>query len=232
MKEALYDFELGPLYGRALENLKRSCGFDPGKEMHRRMLDEAVAMRGAWSRGARLMAATAVSEGCAPRGGALEISGVRLECAAFAQLDASRVGGAAVYAVSLSLGGAAAAESVSEAFYEDLWGNAYVCAGVEALRERLAGECGAGLSDSFGPGYYGMDISQMKKLALLLDFGRIGARVEESSMISPLKSCAGLFFLLRGEIGMPEPSCISCAGDRGGCAFCSRNGQKWRTAAE
>ena len=230
MKEILCDFELGALSEAALAHLKLSCNFDPGREMHRRMLDEAMSMRGNWSRGAAVRTAAVFADRFSLRGNVLEISGVRLECAVFARLGAECLAGVFVYALSLRRSASAAGDmfaagSVSAAFYDDLWGNAYVEAGMDALKDRLSRECGEGLrlSDSFGPGYYGMETSEMKKLALLLDFSRIGAKVEESSMISPLKSCAGIFLISNGEAPMPEPSCRQCAGDRRGCDFCSRN---------
>jgi hypothetical protein len=116
---------------------------------------------------------------------------------------------------------AAPAQNVAGLFYTDLWENAYVEAALGALRSVLAARADGVLSDAFGPGYYGMDVAEMRRLARVLDFGKIGAAVLENGMIRPPKSCAGIFFVVRDATRMPAVACRDCIGDKAGCAFCS-----------
>jgi hypothetical protein len=124
-----------------------------------------------------------------------------------------------VYAVALH-SVAAPAQDVARLFYADLWENAYVEAALCALRPVLAARVDGVLSDSFGPGYYGMEVEEMKNLARVLDFGKIGAEVLETGTIKPSKSCAGIFFAVRDATRMPADACRDCIGDKAGCAFC------------
>jgi hypothetical protein len=219
MDEMHIRFSLPELYAAALSRLKAACRFDPQKEMHARMLDEALAAHREWSEAAELSAVATCFAPVAPQGASLRIAGVAFACAAFAQMEARNLISVVVYALTLRAAETPAA-GVSRLFYQDLWANAYIEAALAALRARFAARARGALSDSFGPGYYGMALEEMKKLARVLDFGRIGAAVLEDGTIRPPKSCAGLFFVVRDAGRMPADSCRSCAGDRAGCAFC------------
>ncbi|MDR2770443.1 MAG: hypothetical protein LBB57_00220 [Clostridiales Family XIII bacterium] len=212
-------FSLPELYDAALLRLKAAGRFDAAKEMHARMLDEALTVHCVWAEGAELAAVTACLAPAALRGPALRIAGASLVCPAFEQIDARNVVRPILYALTLRAD-ERPEPSVSRLLYRDLWQNAYIEAALAALRARVAARTACALSDSFGPGYYGMALLEMKKLARALDFGRIGAAVLEDGSIQPPKSCAGIFFAVRDAARMPADACRSCAGDRAGCAFC------------
>jgi hypothetical protein len=225
---SIYEFNLKDLFPDALPRLKRGCGFEDGGDPRRRMPGEALAIHDAWAAGVRIMAVAEFYPAVDLRGSFWRIGGLSLGCGAFARMDAESLCGAAVFAIALRPAGREGAEeSLTRAFYEDVWGNAYVEAGMLALKSRLAdgllerAPAGAALSDAFGPGYYGMDISEMKTIARLLDFGSIGAHVTESGAIRPPKACAGLYFASTAPERLPDASCRQCAGDTKGCAFCA-----------
>ncbi|MDR1247478.1 MAG: hypothetical protein LBK57_10755 [Clostridiales Family XIII bacterium] len=222
MDEFCICFSLAELYGSALSRLKTACRFDPAKEMHARMLDDALAAHADFARGAELAAAARFFEPSAPQGTSLTVSGVAFSCAAFAQLDERNLTGIIAYAVTLRRD-AAPRRDTGRLFYEDVWGNAYIEAALDALRTELAARADGVLSDSFGPGYYGMAPAEMKKLARVLDFGKIGAEVLENGIIRPQKSCAGILFTVRNAALMPAALCRDCAGDRAVCALCGRS---------
>jgi hypothetical protein len=222
MGESIVRFSLPELYESALSHLKAACRFDPAKEMHARMLDEAVAVHRDWAAGTEIEAVTDCFAPVVPRGRTLDIAGVAFACPAFEQLEFCNLTRVIVYA--LSLRGAAAPEQgiagIARLFYADLWENAYIEAALHALRSDLAARADGVLSDSFGPGYYGMDTLEMKNLARVLDFGRIGAEVLETGLIRPPKSYAGMFFVVRDAAHMPANACRDCIGDKAGCDFC------------
>jgi hypothetical protein len=219
MDEFVMCFSPAALYASALSRLKVACRFDPTKEMHARMLDEAVAAHRDFSAGTKVEAVFACFAPAAPRGPALDIAGVVFVCPAFEQLDPCNLTEIIVYAVALRAD-APPARDIARLFYEDLWGNAYVEAALDALRSELATRADGALSDSFGPGYYGMAVPEMKNLARVLDFGKIGAEVLETGEIRPQKSCAGIFFAVHDAVRMPADACRDCIGDKAGCAFC------------
>ncbi|MDR3295902.1 MAG: hypothetical protein LBT26_08765 [Clostridiales Family XIII bacterium] len=235
MEEILLRFESADLLGPATEQLKKACRFDPGKEMHRRMLEEALAFRGKWADGLRLAVTAAFYAPEVLSGAFLDIAGIRLRCAAFAQIRARDIREVVLYAMALHAPaekggeGKSGAGDLTRLFYADLWGNAYVEAGAEALRavlrERMEAREDAPrtrLSEAFGPGYYGMPAEEMKTLARMLDFSAIDARVEENGVIYPPKACAGIYFAAAEGASLPAASCSGCAGNTLSCDFCVR----------
>jgi hypothetical protein len=227
MDEVLVRFSLPDLYESALSRLKAACRFDPEKEMHVRMLDDARAVHRDWAVNAEIEAIAACFAPVAPRGRTLDIAGIVFECPAFERLEACDLTKVVLCATTLRAG-AGPAQDVSRLFYADLWENAYVEAALGALRSKLAARADGVLSDFFGPGYYGMDLGEMKKLARVLDFGKIGAEVLDDGMIRPPKSCAGMFFVVRDAARMPADACRACVGDKAGCAFCGVSRQTLR----
>jgi hypothetical protein len=222
MDEFCICFSLAELYESALSRLKAACRFDPAKEMHSRMLDDAVAAHADFARGTELAAAARFFEPSAPQGTSLTVSGVVFSCAAFAGLDERNLKSIVAYAVALRRN-AESERDTARLFYEDIWGNAYIEAALIAFKAKLAARADGVLSDSFGPGYYGMALTEMRNIARVLDFGKIGARVLENGVISPPKSCAGIFFAVRDAALLPESSCRDCAGDKALCALCGRS---------
>ena len=101
----------------------------------------------------------------------------------------------------------------------DMWGTAFA----DAARKycRLALEKEADLSDEFGPGFYGMDLRQMKDLAKLADPSLIGIEVRENGILVPLKSCGGLYLDVGEGYAALDKACAECRGAAAGCGFCS-----------
>ncbi|MDR2133154.1 MAG: hypothetical protein LBP30_07405 [Clostridiales Family XIII bacterium] len=229
-------FPMPELCGAALSRLKAACRFDPANEAHARMLGDALDAHCGWAEGAELKAVAARFPRTAPRGTSLNLDDVRLVCAAFGRMDARDVLETVVYALALTTNEPTADESatvadesaasqargVSRLFYEDLWANAYIDAALLAFKADLAARAGGFPSASFGPGYYGMALTEMKKLDKMLNFGNIGAEVLGDGSMRPLKACAGLFFVLRGAADASPNACRDCAGDKANCAFCER----------
>jgi hypothetical protein len=224
MDEILINFPLPGLYDAALSRLKAACRFDPDEDAHARMLDEAIAAHPDPAEGTTLAAVTACFAPVSLRGPSLRIAEVTLSCPAFEQINARDVTELVAYALSLRTG-EAPEPRLSRLFYRDLWQTAYLEAALAALRARFAARAGGRLSDSFGPGYYGMAPGEMKELARVLDFKKVGAAVLANGNISPPKSCAGIFFAVRNAARMPADVCRNCAGDKAGCAFCEHRGR-------
>lgn len=80
-------------------------------------------------------------------------------------------------------------------------------------------------SPSFGPGFYGMELSATEKLLNLMDTEKIGISWEMGKM-KPLMSVAGVYLVSRKDILTDCRDCESCLGQKNGCAFCVNNPQK------
>jgi hypothetical protein len=220
--ETMISFAPSALEGAALARLKAACRFDASKDAHARMLDDALAVHREWARRVEIRAVYARFAPAAPHGRSLTIAGVSFACAAFERIDAHNPIEAVAYALTLGAD-SEPAPSLSVRLYRELWENAYLEAAFSELRLGLAARAGGLPSDSFGPGYYGMALEEMKNLARVLDFSRIGAAVREDGLIIPPKSCAGIFFAVRDAARMPGDACRDCAGNRESCVLCAHS---------
>ena len=77
------------------------------------------------------------------------------------------------------------------------------------------------MSDSFGPGFYGMDVAEMQKMPRMVDFAALDMSVKESSIILPLKSCAGILFAVNEKYVPINNACQFCLGSKKTCTLCS-----------
>ena len=158
-------------------------------------------------------------------GSRLAAGGVTVECRAFERMEKEAVKN--VYFCACTAGDfACASEDDMEKFYADLWGGAYLDGLRTLLEDELAdraAEEGLTLSRSFGPGFYGMDVSETAKIAEIVDFDELGMRINSAGVMEPPKSCAGLYFAVREGFGDPGPECKDCRGNEGGCRFCLVN---------
>ncbi|MDO4545029.1 MAG: hypothetical protein Q4C25_02630 [Bacillota bacterium] len=150
-------------------------------------------------------------------GDTVNIDGVSLKCRGLSQIAPESVKGAYIYA--LSAGDFSCAESsVMEQLYADLWGSAFTEAVRILLKDRMERE--AKLSDSFGPGYYGMDVREMNKLARLIDLRELGIEARENGILLPLKSCAGFYLSVTEDYVPLNQECINCHGNQTSCNLC------------
>lgn len=146
------------------------------------------------------------------------IGGQALICSAFEQIKGDTVHGAYVYA--LSAGDFSFPEdTLMNQLYADLWGTAFADAARILLKEEL--EKKDRLSDSFGPGFYGMKVSEMAKLAELVDIACLDMQLKDSGVLLPLKSCAGIYFCVDEGYTELNEACGSCRGNHQSCRLCN-----------
>lgn len=110
-----------------------------------------------------------------------------------------------------------------EEFYVDAWGSAYVEAAHDVFKKRLQRIYGGQvfLSEPFGPGYYGIDITQTKGIFRLLDAAEIGLSLTETGMMLPEKSCSGFYVITNQPAALPEDCCEHCLSPHS-CSFCRK----------
>ncbi len=142
---------------------------------------------------------------------------IAITCTAFEQIDPATIEGVYFYAVTA---GDYYLEDmpVLKQLYADIWGTAFTDAIREILVEQL--EEKHPVSDSFGPGFYGMDVREMQKMPELVDFLSLGMEVRESSIILPLKSCAGILFKVNDDYKRINSACELCFGNKKTCTLC------------
>lgn len=148
----------------------------------------------------------------------LTVGGTVLECNAFERLERKTIKGVYVYA--LSVGDFDFSDRIiMEQLYADFWGSAFTDAARLILKQKL--EENGKLSDSFGPGFYGMKVEEMGKFAGLLEMDEIGIEIRNKRIMLPLKSCVGVYFDVTEKYEKLHDACSNCYGNERGCKLCN-----------
>lgn len=114
--------------------------------------------------------------------------------------------------------------TILEQYYIEAWQNSFLdcirdflhdyLERRESVRERSY------VSDSFGPGFYGMPVDAVKTLAGLMNGNKAGVKLTESGTLSPAKSLVGIYLVMSEDTDWQIRDCISCVGSSMGCKFC------------
>ena len=208
-----------------------TCGITPGgSKKHQKMLEQGLKARDSGVDGIDIKAAVRFVGPETCDNGRITIGDAVLHCNYFARVPKEYLEGVYVYMMTVGECLFESEDKIMEFLFADIWGNSYVDAGIEALKEdyiipdmkkRFEGK-EVQLSEELGPGYFGMFVGQTKQFEKILDCEAIGVQVKDSGMMIPQKSCAGLFFVLNHELEK-EPACMRCVGNPKGCEFCEIN---------
>lgn len=153
-------------------------------------------------------------------GDKLIAAGTQISCPAFAQIAGDSIYGLYVYGLSAGDYTLKAHDGMAQ-IYADLWGNAFTDAARDMLIQELQNF--HVLSDSFGPGFYGMDIKEILNIRRLVDLSAAGISITDNGLMRPAKSCAGIFFCVNSKYRRLNSACQTCLGNGGGCRFCILN---------
>lgn len=213
---------------RAEDHLMRICGLDPAKREHRELREEAEQVGNRWLPQVRLSAVLSSYPQSVIAGERASLNGVSVSCQALGYFPREAIRKVFVYLLTLGPDALkvddadqAEKETLSTAFYQDAWGTAMIDGGRDLLREWIgAREEPSVISDSFGPGYYGMGLEQVDSFFSILNGDLIGARRGPGGVIWPPKACAGFYLVLEPGSHLPSDGCRSCIGDKASCRFC------------
>ncbi len=186
-------------------------------EKFQRMRQDALAVRDRYLYRLQPMCQYIHAENFSIDDDRLTIGKAEFTCSVFQQIDPSSVEGLFIYALTVG-DYRTSSDDIMEVLYVDMWGNAYVDAARNMMKNVL--EEGYNLSDNFGPGFYGMNPKQMKEIEGLLDFAEMGMKVNTSGIIDPVKSCGGIYFVVNDIYVNPDIKCRSCMGNRMNCKLC------------
>lgn len=228
MRTEKINFEDKELFPLAEKRFIEICGFNQGNPLHEKMMkDSREALIGAEKKsGSRALVSFFGPETFGE--GKFAADDIEIECNFFAQIPCEDVAGIYAYLFTAGEWSHSPNESSMDVLYRDIWGTAYVDAGIAMLAEKLCGDMAERfprqqmyLSEAFGPGYFGMAVTETKKFFQLLDGRLIDTEIRENGLMMPEKTCAGLFFVYRRpDIKAAQP-CLACKGNSAGCSFCS-----------
>ena len=207
----------------------RICSFDLGSAGQRKMEQAAFKVRSHLQRQMDIRAVARYWENPVVEGDALQLDDVTLRCGVFGQIPRNVIKGAFVYLLTIGETDIEAEDYIMTEIYHDIWGTAYVESALDVLRrDCLEDQLDADLylSESFGPGYFGMAMEESRKLFSLLGEDTAGVIQKESGLLLPEKSCMGLL-LVYNRPGIKVPAaCEKCLGNKGGCQFCEKRTTK------
>lgn len=210
----------------AMEYFMKICGFNREGEKYRRMLRQAMEIKEKIQDRVDIRAVVSSFPGSCISGNRAELNGVLFECNAFQRLAPEHISGVYAYVLTAGIFELDDSDPILDQLYADIWGTAYVDAGLEVLKRFVEkdlesnGKGNISVLDSFGPGFYGMGVNQVGKFFELLDGDKIGVTARSNSLMLPLKSCSGFFIGVDDETVLPASDCKSCRAEYKNCGFC------------
>lgn len=147
----------------------------------------------------------------------LKIDNQVFTCNAFEQINKNSVKGAYVYALTAGEFDSKD-QPIMDRLYADIWGTSFTDAARILLKKEL--DKRGLVSDSFGPGFYGMDLNEMGKIDRLVDFEKLGIELRNEKILVPVKSCAGIYMNVTNEYKRLDKSCVDCRGSIKSCQLC------------
>jgi hypothetical protein len=210
----------------AEERFFRICSFNLAEAGQRQMEKAAFRIRTHLQTQMDIRAVARFWEQPELCGDTLQLDDVTLRCGVFEQIPRETIKGAFVYLLTIGETDIEAEDYIMTEIYHDIWGTSYVESALEVLcRDCLESQLEADLylSESLGPGYYGMAMDEGKKLFALLGDETAGITQKASGLLLPEKSCMGLLLVYdRPGIKLPL-ACENCLGVHGGCQFCEKS---------
>lgn len=223
MDNEILRFDQSAMDERALQYFLAISGFSHNPARFQDKLKQALELREKIR--SRINPQAVLSRFASPEleGEALKIQGVDFYCKALAQLAPKHV--TDFYLYLLSVGNVYWDEGPTIfMLYGDMWGTAYVNATRDCLKALVAEDAKArgalAVSDSFGPGFYGMPVSEIPKFFRLLHADEIGVSLLESALMLPLKTIVGMYAAVDQAGFLPGADCRTCLNQGNHCEFC------------
>lgn len=211
-------FNMDEISERAHEIFMSTSGVNKEGRKFERMRNDAFRMREVIEDRIKIRASYRYFEDVKLEGTEVTFGGITFHCSALDQVDPELINGVYVYALSAGDFGYPE-DPILDQLYADIWGSAFTDSARLIMRETIEKE--TMLSDSFGPGFYGMDVSEMGSLTSLLNLEEMDMEVRNEMIMLPLKSCAGFYFSVKPGYEKLNQACENCLGTHTSCKLCN-----------
>lgn len=230
MENIIVNFDEKDAYDRAEKYFISTCGFDFNREKHRRMMKDGLKARTEGLEGVNIRALVSSFDAEVFCDNKIIIGETEFNCKAFDQISAENI--VTIYGYIITMGGLIYSDddNILKQLYSDIWGTAYTDAGRDMLEDYLKDDAkkqftgeyekNIFLTNSFGPGFYGMETSQIKDFFEVLRADKIGVEVRGTGVMVPLKTCTGFYMMVNDKDCIPSPNCQECIGNHKSCEFC------------
>ncbi len=223
-------------YASALTYFNKMVGMDRDNEKSKRMMEQALLVHEVLKTQVELKAIILSSQSFILHEDSLTMNHVAFVCPEFRKFSNDTIHTVYLY---LLTGGNIKIPSdwpMLDQFYADIWGTSYIDAALDILKKKIIDYLGVEerknmrsqgladyyLTDSIGPGFYGMELSQIKDFFTLVDGNQIGLSCHESGMMIPQKSCVGMFLLTNQKKYFLEADCDNCLANHKNCSYCHK----------
>ena len=228
-QEILTIYEID-VFQEARDHFIHICGFSDKGQKKLNMLNDGLECRIKGLAGLKIRAIIGTADSSVYHNQKIMVEHKEFRCKAFERIQDRFVKKIYFYILTVGECNCALEDEIVNRLYADIWGTAYTEAARDYVKNRILndlirefpGQLGNGLflSETFGPGFYGMDVLQSIDLFTLLEGRRIGMEVRESGILVPLKSCSGIFLAVTDPKALPHPDCRDCLGNAVSCSFC------------
>ncbi|MEA4988791.1 MAG: hypothetical protein VB095_12105 [Anaerovorax sp.] len=232
MNQQIISFATNDAIDKARNYFIQTCGLNFDQNKHVRMMQIAESILEEGVRDIHMQALISEFGNEVLNEDLMTIDKVAFQCNAFSRLEHDKVLG--IFPYILTVGEVSTkSESISDQLFADIWGTSFVDTARDLLQREIEeyvnkkwDRTDIVVSSSFGPGFFGMDVTMMRNFFEVLDGDKINVELRGNSLLVPLKSCAGFYIAVEDEWVLPPADCINCIGNTGGCHFCKNNAKK------
>lgn len=171
------------------------CGYNRSRKIPRKAIEKGKAALDDIYNKFSLRAVISEYPGSCLHGDKMTLDGVDFRCRDLSKIKDEDVESIYVYLMTAGQLEEQDASPLNQVYY-DTWQSAYVQAGRIILQEYLAQipeNRDKYFSQSFGPGFYGMEVSQLKDFFKILKGNKIDIELMECGLMAPMKSFAGFY---------------------------------------
>lgn len=222
MKNVLLELDKEPRRDEAKQKFSVMCGYHKRKQSEKRM-EHSFATLDEIDHNIQGKVLISSYDASCVEGGDMMLDGIPFYCKALERIPKDELVRVYIYLVTVGNADDESKDLVTRIYY-DMWQTAYVDVArdfVKEYLEELPENEGLVVSESFGPGFYGMPATDVKKFFQILDADKIGMYQNELGYMVPYKSYAGFSVVTTKKENLPVKDCASCcvAADKT-CVYC------------
>lgn len=227
MKNVIVALDKNKGKARAQQYFREICGHYQSEKFNQKHLDESLRTLDDIYDNIHINAIFSKYEGHCVSGDELTCDDTTFQCRALSQVDSQDILDVYIYLLTIGEMDTDCGRVLYQAYY-DIWQTAFVDVGRDLLQEYISNSVTHetfAISDSFGPGFFGMPATDMGKFFHILKADEIGARLNSSGVMLPAKSYAGFFLVTKKEESLPAKDCENCFAGVKTCSYCKSGRQ-------
>lgn len=225
MKNQIIDLPIEQLCYLSEPYFMKMCGFHKDLEKNKTHMKESIALRDPWKdQWSPHLILSSYSSDCIQEG-SFCFGESRIDCQVLHRIPKEEILRVFVYGMCLEEMEQKKEMDFLESFYLDTWMTALIDAGRDwtgnYIRSILkqSDSRDVFVTDSFGPGFYGIGIEAVSDWMKIIDGEKIGLKLYHG-VLNPPKSNVGIYLALSKETALPNKDCSSCLSGRQTCEFC------------